>query len=197
LKYYQHITQLPLSKFIDALVDGNLQTLVIEGPVGESELAAAWMDLQQDYAAAIGDNEYKLYLSVYKEVFTLSIKIHQVYLLVDTLKKYYVKPFAVQLNKLLKTSFTFDHTQKEAYEQKLNGCLTRIKGSEITLAKKKIQLRALEEKMTTGEKPSREYFINMLIALSDHAKIVLKAEDMTVYEYVQRIKRLNKHINQK
>jgi hypothetical protein len=61
--FYRSISNLPLFKYRDCTVNGNLSALIISGFPPESELRSAWLDIQQEYADVIGDNEQRNYLN--------------------------------------------------------------------------------------------------------------------------------------
>src|ERR1044072_6283374 len=59
-KWYHRITELPLSRFVDCLVDDTIYALVLSGKPTDEELNAAWVSIQGEYAEAIGNHEYRL-----------------------------------------------------------------------------------------------------------------------------------------
>jgi hypothetical protein len=68
VKYYTHITELPLSKYIECAVGDkpNLAALIIEGMPTEGELLTAWAEIRSQYSDAMGDQEHKVYLKLFK-----------------------------------------------------------------------------------------------------------------------------------
>src|SRR5690349_12261785 len=66
--FYRSISNLPLYKYRDCLVNDNLAALIISGFPPESYLRLAWMDIRQEYADIMGDSEQKNYLKALKEV---------------------------------------------------------------------------------------------------------------------------------
>lgn len=195
-KWYLHITELPLNRFIDVLVDGNYAALVITGYPRQEELLLAWAGIQSEYADAIGDHEHRMYVSLFKEVSTLAITLQQIEYLVEIMAQIYQPEFGNMLNKLLVTTFKFDPADPEKYQATLKRCLMRSKGIKIDLELKQGQLKALEKKNDeSGEKPSREYFQSILITLSDHAQYQIP-DSITVYELCTRIKRYTQYCEQ-
>ena len=189
---YQSITELPLSRWIDLTVDGYLKALIKEGTPPENELHRAENELRIQYADAIGDGEYRVYVGVIKELADMELVLSQVYSMVRVLTDVYVPLFADRLNRLLKTSFVFDINNPEAYDKLLSRCLNRSKIYKLRIDLKKIELEKLETKYQgKSGKATREYYMGLLISLSDHAGYPI-TDNITVYEFCERIKRANK-----
>jgi hypothetical protein len=174
------------------VVDDNLYALVICGKPEDDELLAAWLQIQGEYADAIGDSEHRMYVSLFKEITILGTNLQLIEYAVEILEKLYSKEFADRLNKLLNTSFQFDPADPVKYKATLKNCLMRSRSIKINLDLKRIQMEAIQEKMKEpGKKPSREYFQSILITLSNHVKYQLQ-DNITVYEYCNRLQRFNK-----
>jgi hypothetical protein len=188
-KWYRHITELPLSKFIDCMVDDNYYALVISGHPSDVELLSAWSDIQQEYADAIGTNEYRLYVALMRDVIMLSTTLEQINCLVSLLKRYYHPEILSRLNKLLNTSISLDPSVPDKYKATVKRFEMRSKGIKIDLDLKEIQLQGMRKKMEeSGIKPDRGYFHSVLVTISDHAKYHI-ADSITVFEYCERVKR--------
>lgn len=195
-KWYQHITELPLRNFIDCIVNGNYHALVIAGNPSEHELLLAWSNIQQEYADVMGNHEHRFYITLFKEVTLLKVTYQTIHYLIDILKLVYYEPYTIELNKLLRTTFKFDHTDAKKYHDTLNRCYNRSKGIKIDLELKLVQFKAIEKKnQETGTKPTKEYFQSILITLSDHAKYPV-TDSITVYEYGERVCRFIKYREQ-
>jgi hypothetical protein len=196
LVLFRNITELPLSNYIDGTVNGNISAIIKSGVCQDDiELLQAWADINQQYAEAIGDHEQKLFLSLYKEVNKLAIVIDEVAKLVSLLEKYYVKEFADILNNILGTTFKFEVKDPESYDKDLKRCLTRSKGYKVQLDLKASQLKAIQERQRPGVGPTHEYYQSVLITLSDHAGYRVD-NSITVFEFCDRIKRLNKQLEE-
>lgn len=191
---YQDISHLPLSLFIEITINNDLRFLTIEGQPTELQLAQAWQNILAQYSDAIGDQEFKLYTNLLKEVTILSVNLQLIHHLVDTLWKIYDERLAKELNQLLGTSFKFNPHDNESYQNELARCINRSKSLKIKLTLKMTQFEALEKKQVKNTKPTYEYYDSILITLSDHAKYQLYADDMTVFQYCERINRLNKYL---
>jgi hypothetical protein len=194
LKWYQSISTLPLNRFIDVVVDGNIYALVIEGTPDVHHLHTAWADIQGEHADLIGDSESKLYLTLSKEIALLKITLTQIHGMIESLSNIFYQPHLDNLNLLLRTRYTLNPDKQEEYFKTLNSAVMRSKGIKIDLDLKLLQFKAIEEKnKSTGTKYTREYFHSVLIALSNHAKFHLTADMITVYEFDTRLNDLVKY----
>jgi hypothetical protein len=196
-RLYLHITELPLNRFISALVDGNLQVLVIEGNPSQEELAQAWKDIEEEYLDAVGLSEVRMERELYVEIQRLEANLFLARIAIEQLQRSYHPEFARHLNILLRTNFTFDPNEPVKYFALLKNCYNRTGGMKIDLDLKLIQYQAIKEKRESegGEAYSRAYFHTVLITLSDFAGYQLP-DTMTVFEYCDRIRRLNEYNEQ-
>lgn len=187
--WYRTIHQLPLCKFIECAVDGNLAALITSGLPSEDQLLLAWAGIYEQYADVMGDNDHKRLTTLFKEITTLSIEYRQIHCLIEVLTNHRYPPFERRLNMLLYTNFKFaENRQKE-----LDTCRRLSKSILVKVDLKTAQQEALKLKLSTGNKPTREYFFTWLINLSDHAGYQV-TDTITVFEFCERVKRYNKFI---
>ncbi len=193
-KWYRSISELQLSQFIRVTVDENIYALVISGKPSDEDLIEAWGQIQLQYADAMKDNEYKLLVSLMKEVHRISILYDSIHMAIAELRKRYVKQFADRLNRWLESSFKFDVRFPDDYEEDLKRAYNRSKGIKLDLDLKRASYEAIQKKFSSaGNKLTREYFQGILITLSDHVRYPV-TDSVTVFEYCDRIRRLNDHL---
>lgn len=188
-KFYRSINELPLYRFIDAVVDNNIYALVQSGTPSHDELATAWNDILDQYANANAGNDHKHYVNLYREVSILTLQYNSIQQWVEGMRIIYYAPFAILLNKTLRQKFKFDPTQPTEYAAELNRCINRSKSIRISIDLKDAALKQAKGKHESESKPTREYFQSVLITLSDYAKYELN-DNMTVFAYCERFKRL-------
>jgi hypothetical protein len=194
MKYYSSIAELPLRNFINVLVDDNIYALLIDGEADLITLQEAWSEILQEYQQSIGDSEHQMYTLLYKELKLLEIDYTIVTELVPVLQLVYRQKFADELNKILETSFEFDWDNQEKYQQELQRCLNRNKAIKIQLELKRKEFEEIEKKNKyEHKKPSREYFLSVLINLSNYAKYQI-TDQITTFEFCQRVKQLNQYL---
>ena len=191
---FRDITELPLSRWIEFTVDGNRKALIKEGNPSDAELFEAEQRLKLQYADAIGDYEYKHYCRKIAEVTRDEMTLEQIRLLVKNLSEVYVPYFAEQVNKLLSYKFAFDVNNPEQYEKDLKGAIQRSKAIKINIDLQNIAIKKMQEKYSQGGSASREYFAGMLITLRQDAGYHILAEEITVWEFCEMIRRYNKSI---
>lgn len=178
---------------MDLTVDGYHGAVVKSGNPPEHEILKAENELRVQYADAIGDAEYKMYVNAIKEVATLEMTLSQIHNLVRALYETYVPQFESALNKLMPGSrIILDITNPDKYDEQLMRAIRRSKGIKIRLDLKRATLTKMEEKYSSGGKVSREYYMSILISLSNDAGFRLNENDITVWEFCERIKRFNR-----
>jgi hypothetical protein len=189
MRWYQSITELPLSKFIECAVDGNLNALVISGDPDERLLYLAWLNIRSEYADAIGSRKHKVYVRLFRDVSALSITLELVNNIVEMLETVYSGELVTRLNGLLGTTLVFDTTDHKRYNATLRAAVMRAKAIKINLEIKERQLQAMKGADESGAfKETREYYQSYLITLSNHVKYNISS-DITVFEYCERLRR--------
>lgn len=193
-RYYQHISELPLSRFKDVSVNGNLAALIISGYPTPEQLHDAWAKINIQVSDAVGNQEHKLYVSLTKQVSVLEAsywQIQEVGKLLNMACEIKIFPADIyrELNRLTQSNFPFSADDHETNTKNIKRCLNRAKSIFIRIEMLRQQLEAHHEKQTTG-KVTQEWFTQMLITLSDHAKFQIPETIMT-YEFYERIRRYN------
>lgn len=192
---YRNISETPLFVFVGCITHKNLLLLVISGKPTEQELQDAWDRLQDQYTSSVGDNEHKLYLTAYKDLIDLEAQYNESVILIHALKHFFFQPFLDDLNKLLNSDTKLDYKNDVKYYDQLKVLERKSKGLKLRADMKRATYNKIasqfNEKGKKSEAPTREYFDGMLITLSDHAGYRL-TDQITVFEYCERIRRLNK-----
>lgn len=212
-QYYKNIVDLPLTRYIDVAVNDNLSALTIEGFPTELQLLEAWTEIRSQYADAMGDVEHRMYLRLLKDVTILSADYETIQKLAHFLLGFHCETFlrhaevnkdifdevhaiALQINKILHTSFKFDPYIPEEFRNELKRSLNQSKALKIRLDMKKIEFDVIRKGHESAEPPTKEYFHGILITLSDHAKLPLN-DSISVYEFCERVQRYNYYLSQK
>lgn len=188
-EYHQKIATLPLSRFKDCLCNNNVYALVISGHPEPIALLNAWKNIQIEYADQIGDEEHKLYCTILKQVLELETNYKLVLFCIEALKIIFMQNWADELNNLVDANF--DYEGKDKFKN-LDNAFNRAKSIKINIDIQTERLNVLR-KNENSDKRTAESFDSNLITLSDHAGFRI-ADDITVFEYCERISRLNKFI---
>jgi hypothetical protein len=191
--FHHTLNDLPLSRFIDCLVDNNLSSLIISGFPNPTELQGAWADILAEYADVTGQHEYSMYKNLYKDTAVIKINLDLINAAVGILREIYSEYFETELGILLNIKLNLDWNDQEKYQHELTRCLNRSKSLKIKYDLKMMEFEALKkrhEQKNTGEKIDRLYFTKILIALSNHAKYQI-SETIKMGEYCLRLKEYN------
>lgn len=130
-KWYQSIYELPLRQFEDCLINNNLSALVISGFPLPDVLQAAWVNILQEYADAIGNSEHRMYMNLMKELEMLRIDVECLKILTTTLRSMYSKYFCQQLNEMTGASCQFNWDDQKSYQRDIDRCERRGKSYKI------------------------------------------------------------------
>lgn len=193
---YRSIVDLPLSRWIDLTVNGYEYAIVKDGQPPVHELRKTIRELKTQYADASGDHEYRFYCNIIKEITDAQLTLQQIESLVSTLRTVYTPVLAKALNSLLRASLVFDVYNAVDYDKNLDRALKRSRGIKLTIDLKQIQIKQLEQKYENGNKPTQEYYLGILISLEQDAGFSLHPENITVWQFCERISRFNKKSEQ-
>jgi hypothetical protein len=200
-EYHTTIYKLPLATFIDVAVDGDLNLLTISGQPTKVQLAEAWESISEQYNDVIASGSAETWglINLYKAAMRNDSRIKAIESFISVMQTVYVKQFANAINKILHTSFKFDHTNKPQYYSELKRALQRSKGFKVQLQieQSKILANLAKKQLSAGqkpEKPTREYFMALLLNVSDAAGFDIDERQITVYKFCERLKRHNRTI---
>lgn len=197
-KIYKDIYRLPLSRFVDAVVDGDLQALVISGEPTEAELLAALENILIEYNDAMASHTPKEMRKVglIKSVTISEARAAAIDEMIKLLALYRVEKFVKEINRVLQCSLKFDAENPAEYDRDLKRAEMRLKGLRLraNLDTEKLKHFATEEEKKGEVKADRQFFERVLINLADHAKIELSADRITVFQFAERVKRYTAYI---
>lgn len=188
---YSTITKLPFANFLDCICDNNLRALIISGEPREDELISARDMIVMQYTDAIGGENTVHEVGILKEITHYRISLYLIYTLVDLLSRIYVPKWeSLLIRHSGRKKFNLDWAKPEEYVKELNLALARSISFKLNLELKEIELEGLRNQNKTGKegKPKREDFVRSLINLSDHAGFQIRENEITTFEYCQRVK---------
>lgn len=206
-KYYHSIYDLPLNKFIDCMIDGNLSALIVTGFPNPEILKQAWDNILAEYSDVIGSQEHRMIFQLWKEVAIMKVSVDMIRIMAargndinedkGILRIVYIKAMADELNTILGTSCKFNWADQKTYNDELDKCVNRGKALLIQYDMKCLQFAALQKQAEgkTDVKIDRQYFTSILITLSDHAKYRIE-ESIKMSEYCERVKRFSDYCEQ-
>ncbi|MBI3139492.1 MAG: hypothetical protein HYZ15_13020 [Sphingobacteriales bacterium] len=189
-----------MSRFIDAVIDGDLHALTISGEPTNEQLLEALENLIGQYNDAMGaDNpQTQRKIGLLRSVSMNEAKLAALAELIDLMRQYYVPQFAQAINRGTGANFKFDVSKPDEYEKELDRAAMRLRALKMRAKLESEKLTALmteEEKAGDESTANRAFFSRVLINLSDHSKTNLTTDTLTVYEFTERVHRYNKQLN--
>ena len=193
LNLYQSINKLPLSIFIDCLVDETYNGLIIEGEATNEELQNAWAKIMEEYGNAVAPNEVENKLRKVKSLAMKSYKIQRIEIVLYLLSKY-------PCEKLYNMLFTFGYTLPKLKYSQDNA--DKVLDIFLGYFKKDItDYQILEKETETNQeetpkpKYTRQYFDDVLSSICTTLKMPsLSIESMSVGAYCAYLNRYNSFI---
>ena len=91
----------------------------------------------------------------------------------------------------------FNPDNPEEYQRQLKRCVSLSKSLQLKLTLKYDQFEVMRKRLEEKhENPTLEYYQAVLINIRNNAGYMLKAEDITTFEYCRMLQQLNKSIEQ-
>jgi hypothetical protein len=185
-RLYRSIQTLPLDRFITAVCDEDLSSLIIEGVPTEEELNAAWTDIFLEYLDANNDNGARYKITLRRDIAVLEAKLTQVESSLYVLQIYHVQELVDVLRGLGYEDLQLDPANIDQYFADLNDVRNRSRELKIDKELKEIELSELEASDSKKERKraDRQSFLNILsrIATFKHVAII-RTSEITVAEF--------------
>ncbi len=172
-----------MDNFLRCLCDQDFTALIIDGEAGEQELKEMWLILLSEYYELKGDDPTSSgHWKTSRDILRLQNHLFLLGICIDFLDNRYSDSFADSVRKL---GYVFSPEIKEpdAYRSILNGIVNLSKTKFIQVQQLIKQLEKELEKVG-NQKPSRQYFEGMLVAIEEMQRTPYNMEDMTVYKYI-------------
>ncbi len=188
LKLFQDLS-IPFSKYIEILINKDLNLLIIEGNATESELSDAWQTINELYIEAIGDLDTKIRIESAREIAYLEGRINIANSIIKQLEYGYSDPLIQMLSSFgYIISIEPNEANLEAYINQFNGYL-------------KVELLELQEKLNEIDKVekketeiTKQYFEKIIVAIELTFKFQISVEKITTAKYCEYVNSYNNHI---
>lgn len=195
---YLSCSQLPLDRFINCLVNGDLNALIISGQPSLADIAEAWSNIFAEYLDINNDNEATYLLQLQSQLSVLSNYITEIetaiYLLSilpnPALGQLQRTEHIIKLEGVLREhghDYTLDPSDFNDYVEKLQQV-------DSSLAPDRLRFETLTKEYATylqskeGQSVDRTYFVTMLRRLARFNKVVvIRAAEITVEEFVMMV----------
>ena len=200
-KLYRHISSLPLERFIDCFCDHSLQLLIQEGEVPQEELEKAWDALYSEFIDKMQDDDGRAMQGQIRDMNLLRTKINTVAMIIDYIRWLLGCQIEVNLDNILAELNTWtglmirlDQKDKTACHRTLDMVMAHV----MTWKVEGEQMRQELERGTAGQegfaKMDRDYFDQVLVALSIANKFKINRKETTTGEFVVMVQALRRQI---
>jgi hypothetical protein len=188
LKLFQDLS-IPFSKYIEILINKDLNLLIIEGNATESELSDAWQTINELYIEAIGDLDTKIRIESAREIAYLEGRINIANSIIKQLEYGYSDALIQMLSSFgYIISIEPNEANLEAYINQFNGYL---KAELLELQEKLNEIDKVEKKET---EITKQYFEKVIVAIELTFKFQISVEKITTAKYCEYVNSYNNHI---
>ena len=188
---YRRCSDTPLSIFIKVLVTRDLSYLIRKGNPSPFELSQDWEDLFSEYSELLQAPKYQYLLSLSREIGQLSTKLLTIRTCVYVLS-YRHSGKAISILAGMGYKGKFDRSDMVAYVKSLESISMKSKTVEISLEQRRAEYA--KATLDSGKNVSEESFIEVLLDLSKFMGFQVKADQITVLEYVSMLKKYEKWV---
>ena len=188
LKLYQDLS-IPFSKYIEILINKDLNLLIIEGEATESELSNSWQTINELYIEAIGDLDTKIRIESAKEIAYLEGRI----VIANSIITQLLIRYSDDLIQML-SSFGYFITV-EPNEANLDAYISQFEGylkSEILELQEK--LNEIDKSDKKNEEITKQYFEKVIVAIELTFKFQINIDIITTAKYCEYVNSYNNHI---
>jgi len=215
MKHFTDTTVLPLSRFIDCYVDGNFQALAVKDgdTVSNDQITETWPKIMTEYKDLLGENELIFYkflderserikatydraVEYIEQIKGTILSAHSLGLSKDSLntitkyqrewlKTLFSLPYKMDFNDVLRLSLEIKSIEAAMYRYKKSK-------KHFVLLLEQLELKFDPKWQSKNVKPTREFFDNMLLALSEMHNRSLDTS-ISVYEYCDALRIANIH----
>lgn len=186
-KIYKNCDTLPLERFIDILVDGNLKHLVFYGSASLASLQKVWDSIFQEYMDLTKNETHTHLFNTIKEYSILKNRIA----IAETLLHGVAFNSNADLIKALKSVGLNYKFSKETLESDFKKAVAKIKT--WIFRAEKLQ-KDLKNQPETDKAVSKSDFSDLLVELSAFQGYHLAPDKITVAEYAAVLNRYKKHV---
>lgn len=191
---YRSCDQLPLDKFINCYVDGDLSSLIIHGEYSPEQLSDQWEDILLEYVELSASAESLYSIRIQSEINLLHDKVTRVQEVIFMLSPAMFLLLGGRENELVDILRYYGFKQtinfKSDYTRVLTAIDTRLAPFKTRLESRINEYTDYLKAQTTG-KPTRKVFDTNLVRMSRFQGYAVRAKEITVSEYLMIFKDCN------
>lgn len=181
MNLYTRCSELPLSKFIKIVCEGDLSHLVInpDKPYrGDPE--AVWGEIFNEYLSLSGDETYKRMLYLANGINAIQYRIYAINRAIEELR---TRRSEVLIAALKDVGYRVNDDTADAYLKSLDVIASKAASLGLDLKRKQVELDKLKAE-NKGQQPTEEYFLKILIDLQRYLGFYLDAEKITTAYFI-------------
>lgn len=190
---FRTCSELPLDRFMRCLCNEEFSQLVRTGSAPEHILLQAWNQIYTEYIDLDGSTQ-TLYLNqLRRDLMLMGCKIDRVITIVNILD---MAPHAMLIAELKELRFPFKYDFKDfsRYRKDLAGTIHRLAPWRLEYSKLEKELDALLTSNQGEAKIERSYFDGVLSRLSKYNQYQVRANNLTVTEFVTMLKQYLQYV---
>jgi hypothetical protein len=173
-----------MERFLSVLCEDDYQALVMEGQPPENELRIAWLKFLEQFSELKGNTPGDDIWMLKRDINRLQNHLDLVAFCVDFLTRDYSKSIAASLRRL-GYSFNPKTENPVEYLPQLERVATLSRTHFIMLQQLKKQLEEKSAKLSENkEKPARQYYEDLLVAIEEMNGVAYNFETLTVTKYL-------------
>lgn len=195
--FYQDCHALTLDRFIDCLCDGDLHRLVREGNPDAGAISDHWQKIFYEYIDHCGKDEFNEVLILTKEINTLNGKIVLLEGFINIQQAAFeagmgLWPEGVEVLRKqgLRPRFAQDGSN---WQLEMEGLRQRNKLLIVELDQAQKKLDELQAKNADKPGITKAYFDDQLMVLSEIRGYAVRAQDISVYQFIRMVKQASKN----
>lgn len=181
---YRTLNLLPMTQFLNCLVDEDYSALIISGTAPAEELKEVWLNLLSEYYEIKGESGGEEWL-LRRDIIRYQNHLFLLQECINFLQERYSTSVA---NSLRRLGYTFkpQDTEPEKYLHLLVDIQNKSKTKYIRLKQMIKQLQTMTDALTAkAKKPTREYFDQMLIEIEQMQRgAVYNFDDLNVAKFL-------------
>lgn len=196
-KYYKNCDELPLYNFIQILVTGDLNYLLIQG--SRKNLKSIWGAIYSEYCTISSNDGQMEVLNILKQLTYTGNKIYMISTILESLNSGYNEELASKLQ-FLGINVLIDTKDSETYQNSLKRIASLLKNMIFSYDKLKEDF----QKISSKNDVKKSDYDNLLTELSKYqgyrldSKVVSVSEFVSILNsYLKYVKSLNKNSNGK
>lgn len=189
-QWYRGTSEMPLSRFIKAAVNLDLNQLVISGTPSVEELASAWSNIYQEFIDGMQDKKADYRVRLLNDIDKLEYNYRVIQMCVQRLS-FGPSDWAIaQLRRRVRVSGEFNPEDQAQYYQNLLIVMNQALSLKHQLAERQAELKIVYQRAGSGGQLSYEQFDHLVTRVCLFAKFQINRKETMVSEFISLYKEM-------